>query len=695
MEQLGTATSAVCTQAACGPRGRGHRVLFFSIAIGLVACAVVRSAIATRLNDFDQDTPWHIAAGVSYVRLRDFRVNPEHPPLVKLWVGASFAGSQFKLAALRRFEDKGDEREFTADQIFLNNDPDWVQRRARLSMFALNALLLLGFAWAVRRTFNDDLLPLCVLAFLVIDPTVSAHMPVVLTDLPVALLSSTAVLCAVVAFRTWRKVDLLLASCSLGLALATKHSAPVTAIAVAIIGVTLSLMTPSERRRERPRHFAQVALVTVGAVLVLWGFYLFRFRESPTPGEHFNRPLAAKISDLQSPLYHTVLSSIAAGHLLPRAYLWGFADTIRAGIEGRAEAVYAFGRLYYGKGPIYFFPGILAVKLPIGLIALVAIGLILVIKRKLPRSWSTPISCLLGFAVLFLLVLASGSTYGGVRHALPLFPVLAICAALPLHHAITTRSLVFRSAVSLALASALLSAIPVIRPWEYYNELIGGSSNAYRYFLDEGLDGLATMRGLELVSYYHEQLEPRGIVPYILQGMPYQERRRRRIHWVGEDPARDRAQLEGDVWSGTIFAGPISFAPKQWWDRSWFRSTPPVARFGNLFVFRGTFPARTLKAPRLYFAAKDYIYTAKPDLQAARKLLAESVSLDPTAFFVAIELGNVEARLGDRDGALAAYETARKYAPARQEAEAIATQIARISTEPLEIVPPLRNPELE
>jgi len=169
--------------------------------------------------------------------------------------------------------------------------------------------------------------------------------------------------------------------------------------------------------------------------------------------------------------------------------------------------------------------------------------------------------------------------------------------------------------------------------------------------------------------------------------------RRRGIRWV--DTLRDSERFDADVWSGTILAGPISVAPKLWWDRPWFRSTPPVARFGNLFVFRGTFPSRTMRAPRLYFAAKDYIYTSKPDLQSARKLLVESMGLDPKAFFVAIELGNVEARVGNRDGAIAAYETARKYAPTQPEVETIARQISRISSEPIESVPLLRNPEVE
>jgi hypothetical protein len=69
----------------------------------LVVLAVVRSAVATRTDGFTIDDAYHITAGVSYVRLRDFRLNPEHPPLVKLWVGAALA-RDFQLPPLRPLE---------------------------------------------------------------------------------------------------------------------------------------------------------------------------------------------------------------------------------------------------------------------------------------------------------------------------------------------------------------------------------------------------------------------------------------------------------------------------------------------------------------------------------------------------------------------------------------------------------------
>src|SRR5271154_4573923 len=107
-----------------------RRNAFVWLALLLVALAILRSAIATRLDGFTIDEAYHIAAGVSYVRLGDFRINPEHPPLVKLWVGSFITPTGFRASALRTFNDKQDERTFAEEDVYLHNDPDFVQKRA-------------------------------------------------------------------------------------------------------------------------------------------------------------------------------------------------------------------------------------------------------------------------------------------------------------------------------------------------------------------------------------------------------------------------------------------------------------------------------------------------------------------------------------------------------------------------------------
>src|SRR5271170_6048174 len=171
------------------------RSVFIWLVFLLVALAILRSALTTRLDGFTLDEAYHIAAGVSYVKYGDFRINPEHPPLVKLWVGSFVSATGFQLESLRQFNDKPDERVFTENAVFRKNDPDSVQRRTRAAMFVLNGLLLIFLAFTLERVF-DARVALGALLFLVIDPTVAAPWPVVMTDLPVALLSATAIVLA-------------------------------------------------------------------------------------------------------------------------------------------------------------------------------------------------------------------------------------------------------------------------------------------------------------------------------------------------------------------------------------------------------------------------------------------------------------------------------------------------------------------
>ncbi len=490
-----------------GPR------LFLLLLLLIVAGAIVRSAIATRLDDFTYDEAYHIAAGVSYVQRADFRLNPEHPPLVKLWVGSFMSATGFHLGAIREFKDKIDERRFAEEDVFLRNDPDSVQRRARIAMWSLNGILLIALAFALHRSFGPGV-ALGTILFLAIDPTVAAHLPVVMTDLPVALLSATGLVLATRAFRSWAWPDLVLCSVALGLALGTKHSAPVFYIFLGFAGGLLAMFARVSRATDsRVRRCAKVFGVLLGALVILWSLYFFRFSESGTAREVFNRPLADKIDDLNSPSYRLILTGMAVTHVAPRAYIWGFADTIRAGLEGRASSQLAFGRLYYNKAPWYFFPGVMAVKLPIGLSFLTLLGACLFIRRRLPNEWNMPATILLAALFWFLFILSSGSTYAGIRHALPAIPLLAILGGTASDAAGTSKAIVLKALVAVAFLAAAASALPVMRPWEYYNEAVGGATNGYRYFDDEGVD--LSQRTKEMARYYREVLQPAGEVPYI------------------------------------------------------------------------------------------------------------------------------------------------------------------------------------
>jgi hypothetical protein len=119
--------------------------------------------------------------------------------------------------------------------------------------------------------------------------------------------------------------------------------------------------------------------------------------------------------------------------------------------------------------------------------------------------------------------------------------------------------------------------VPVTRPWEYFNEIIGGPSRAYLYFSDEGVD--LGQRVKELASYYH-RVEPSGEVPFIFYGpISEVEEKARRIDWLGPDPKRDQSKLESPTFSGTVILDARFLGKHPYWDLTALRNAAAAVRY--------------------------------------------------------------------------------------------------------------------
>ncbi len=676
-------------------RFMNRKMAFAAVLITLLLCGILRSAIATRLDSFDLDEAYHITAGVTYARLGDYRLNPEHPPLVKLWVGMFLSPDIFKTPQFRPLADKWEERHFTEDVVFTQNDPDVTQRRVRLAMFVLNGTLLFAFALAVWRAFGSEIGPVMAagtLAFLMIDPTVAAHLPVALTDLPVALLSSTAVLLAWSAFRSGEILGVALAGLFLGLAFGAKHTALIVVVAVALMGVAMLLR--DDEKRSRTSRLGLVLAVLVLAWITLWGLYRFRFNENAAGVDLFNRTLSAKIADLHRPYLRDTVSFLADTRFLPRSYLWGLADILHVGVDGRINPVFFLGHNYLKRTPFYFFPTILLVKLPLGLLALALAGGVLVLStRKWPGK--EPLLVLGVFACLLLAMLMTGtSSYAGIRHGLIVLPALAVLAAAAFAIAWQRKSRTLLAGIALAALAAVASAVPVLRPWEYYNEIVG-MQNAWQYFGDEGAD--SGQRTKEIAAYYYQHLRPSGELPYVDYSDSYAEDARRGIREM-QGLWKDHPEADNsDVITGTFLIS----APSILWNSSAYDYTPllktqPVGRFGSIVIYRGTFNLAASRAARFSFRAYDAEYSTPPDLAKAAEYMTTSLVINPTPYWRWIELGNIQLQRALRSEAARAYENAKAYAPAGDEMMGTITeQIRRVRQEDVKSLPILRNPKLE
>ena len=678
-----------------------HRWWGLALLAMLALLAVGRSALGTRLDSFTVDEPWHIVAGAAYVRSGERHLNPEHPPLVKLWMGAAMADS-FTLGKEPPLREKEQERQWVEDTMFFGNDPRQVQQRARLAMWTLNGGLLLllgvllwraaGIAWAAGT-----------LVFLALEPTIGAHLPVVMTDGPLALTLAPAVVAAGLMAARWQWRWALVFGITAGLAFATKHSALAGAVGVAgVLAVAALLGLRHGGAREVGRRVAQLVFAAAMSVLLLWASYGFRFHADAGASDGFNRPLAEKIADVSRPALRETLTMADRYHLLPRAYLWGLADTLRTGVDGRGIALHLiWGKLYEGRNPWFTWPSILAAKIPLALSALALLGLGWLWRAPLPASARWMLAALAAASLFHLAALmASPAAWGGVRHATPLIAAAAILGGAAVAEAWRRRSRVLLALVSVLFVAAFAMTIREPRLWEYHNELAGGSANGWRYFKNEGLD--LGQRFHEIRAFHDREIVRSGLPIFSDYWMMETQVRAAGLRYrrLVQDLRDDNVAGVYDGWFVYPDDARLPVPQFEWDPREVFKDMRMVADLGNVGIWRGRLTRPKARAGSMNGKVMDYIYKENgQDWALVAKRLEEVASVSPAMLGTAAELGNAYLRLGNRDGAIRAYRR-----PLEQHtmpvdaklAQQFRDQIARVETAPdPKQVPLLRNPWME
>ncbi len=678
-----------------------HRWLSLLLLALLALLAVGRSALGTRLDSFTVDEPWHVVAGTAYVRGGERHLNPEHPPLVKLWVGAWMPRS-FKLGKEPALREKEQERQWVEDTMFFGNDPIKAQQRARTAMWALDGGLLLvlglllwraaGIAWAVGT-----------LAFLALEPTIGAHLPVVMTDGPLALTLAPSLVAAGILAAQWRWRWALAFGITTGLAFATKHSALAGVAGIgAVLVVAVMLGIRHGGVREMLRRASQLVLAGAIAVLLLWASYGFRFHADAAGGDAFNRPIAEKIADVSKPALREALSFADRHQLLPRAYLWGLADTLRTGVDGRNIALHLiWGKLYEGRNPWFTWPSIVAAKLPLALSALALLGLVLLWRAPLPASARWMLAMLAAAGALHLAALmASPAPWGGIRHATPLLVAAAILGGGAVSEAWRRRSKTLLAVVASLFVVAFAMTIREPRLWEYHNELAGGSTNGWRYFKNEGLD--LGQRFHEIRAFHDREIVPSGLPMYSDYWMMETQVRAACLRYRRLVQSLDDDNVAG-IYDGSFVYPMDALVPVpqfEWDPREVFKDMRLAARFGNVGIWRGRLVRPKARAGSMNGQVMDYIYKENgQDWALVAKRLEEVLSVSPAMIGAAAELGNAYLRLGDGANAIRAYRRPLEQTQMPVDAglaRKFREQIVRVEAAPdPKQVPLLRNPWME
>jgi hypothetical protein len=244
------------------------------------------------------------------------------------------------------------------------------------------------------------------------------------------------------------------------------------------------------------------------------------------------------------------------------------------------------------------------------------------------------------------------------------------------------------SGVAVLAAIASVFANAGIRPWEYYNELVGGPEKAYLRFADEGID--MGQRSLDLVRHYHERLEPAGEIPYNFYPIRRQELRRRNVH-ARSLTGGPEADLPSPDMSGVFLVRAVSVGRNPQFKA--FREAKPTDRIGNLLIYRGTFHLPELWEMNRLILSGAVLRSPRPDLDKSESYLGQILERNPKSFAAFLALGNLMLRRRQRQEAIRYYERARDLTGDAWMRGILSRQIGRLySNEPLEGIPWVRSP---
>lgn len=253
----------------------GHPLLLF----GLMAVFFLQMITASPIKSPTFDEPAHIGAGLSYWTMRDFRVNPQHPPLLKemaalplVLTGARFPMTRAEWSTVGDPPPAFFQWQLGRDVIFGNN-PDGVMFWSRLP-FILLAMLLGGLIVAWGRRLLGAAAATGALLLYVFDPNILAHAPLVATD------SGFAAFTVLFLFALWSYINqrsaksLVLCGCALGLVLASKFSA-VFLLPVALALLVLATRFLPARVPMRPSSLVDPFASEGGGQRIVWCVYAF------------------------------------------------------------------------------------------------------------------------------------------------------------------------------------------------------------------------------------------------------------------------------------------------------------------------------------------------------------------------------------------------------------------------------------
>jgi hypothetical protein len=452
----------------------------------------------------------HVTGGQAYWTLHDYRLHPENGILPQRWAAlpSALSGVPFPKLVGNPYW-KTSEVQAVGHQFFYETGHDHfpMLMRARAMILLFNvATGALIFVWS-RRLFGTPgaFVSLALFGF---SPNFLAHGALATSDACMTFFFLASV------GAWWRHLHdgrarwWWISSVAFGFAWVAKYSAPLLLPMMILMALARAWSAPplalgGRTITSRGGKFGAAALSAVGhgfvAIAVIWACYGFRyaaFNPALPPADHFIRPW--EVLDLHIGFAGQFLRACASVHLLPEAFLYGFAYVLET---AQVRSAFLNGD-YSTTGWVSFFPWAFALKTTLPVLAACIAVVALVARRwlKTLSPWRedlyrvAPLASL--FVVYWIFSLTSHLNIGH-RHILPTYPVIYIAAG-ALGAWLISRRIGLVAAGVAVLAGQVTEAIRAAPHFlAYFNVLGGGPENGHRHLVDSSLDWGQDLPGLK------------------------------------------------------------------------------------------------------------------------------------------------------------------------------------------------------
>ncbi|MEA3453080.1 MAG: glycosyltransferase family 39 protein [Patescibacteria group bacterium] len=570
------------------------------IAAVILGICFLLSILSIQNMSLTMDEKAHIPSGYSYLAFQDYRLNPEHPPLAKdlSAIPLLFLDLKFPTEHSSWTEDLNGQWESGEQFIFKSgNDADQIIFWSRIPMILL--LLLTGwfiFFWVRKLGGNKPaLLALTLFSF---SPSFLAHGRLVTTDI-------AAVFGFLIATYFWTKFlrnpsakNVLIAGIMFGIAMCLKFSLVLLVPSLGLATVVYAWL--QSKRIKTVFKYIGLTIVAglVGLFLVIWPLYQLHI---------VNYPAEQQISDMETILEDTAINNFfinAVDNPVMRPITqYAFGLLMATSRVARGNTVYFLGKVTISSWKEYF-PVMYVLKAPLSFhfLTLLVMGLWLAAVKKAGlfkkigkrfKQWILDHLAEFSLLIFFIIYWATsilGNLNLGVRHILPVFPIMYILISVGLSRSMNKMKKQPKLIISCLLGALMLwyiiaSVIAFPHYISYYNELVGGSGNGYKYAVDSNYDWGQDLK--RLAQFVEENnIEKINVSYFGGDNTSYRLGDNLAQAWVDEDEAKNKGWI---AISATLLQERRAI-PAPGYDRdatslAWLNNYEPIRIGNSIFVY--------------------------------------------------------------------------------------------------------------